>query len=157
MASLTNMQLVDIAPHHSGHGTLPLRCSKCICLTQSPGPDGHPPPLRHDAPPNDAQEARPPQDPPAALPCPRRQPAHQRQRHLPGFLPGAQGLHGAGIPGGQVPGRPGVEGQAETESHERPSSHGGHDGHDEGKHGHDDPAESNYGVDQRLLFGLRYQ
>tara|TARA_R110002003_G_scaffold59_30_gene5414 strand:+ start:6871 stop:7212 length:342 start_codon:yes stop_codon:yes gene_type:complete len=55
----------------------------------------------------------------------------------------------------KAPGRPGVEGQAETESYERPGCHGGHDGHDEGKHGYDDTAELDYGMDQCLLFGLR--
>jgi hypothetical protein len=67
MASLTSMQLVDIAPHHSGHGAFSCRCFKYVCLIAFPGPDGHPPPLRHDAPPNDAQEARSPQDPPTAF------------------------------------------------------------------------------------------
>jgi hypothetical protein len=126
-----------------------------MCLIGAPDPDRYPPPLRNDAPPNDAQETRPAQDPTAALPRPWRQPTHQCQRAVAGLLPGAQGLHGAGVSGRQVPGRPGVEGQAETEPDERSCGHGGHDGHDEGEYGHDDPSEFDHGMDQCFLFGLR--
>ena len=53
--------------------------------------------------------------------------------------------------------RPGESRQTGRQSNDRPRSHGGHDGYDEGEHGDDDPPNTDHGLDQCFLCWLCYQ
>lgn len=68
-------------------------------------PDWCPPSLRDDAPPISPQEARPAQDPPTAVAGPRSESAPERQCSLSRCFQRQEGIHGTGVPGGQVSGR----------------------------------------------------
>lgn len=70
-------QLVDSTPHHRGHGMRSRHGLKDVPLMAGPDSDGHPPPLRHDTPPDRAQEADAPADSAAASARARHQSANK--------------------------------------------------------------------------------
>lgn len=78
-------------------GTMSFLTNKSLDL------DGHPPPLRDDTPSIDPQEARPPQDPAKSVTRTRPFAAPERQCPLARCFLRQESVHGAGLPGGQVP------------------------------------------------------
>jgi len=121
------------------------------------GPHWNPSPLCHDPSPIRTEEADTPPNPTAALSNARNQSPYKRQRALALILSDPESIYGVGVPGGEIFSGSRGERQTQTEPNVRSSHDGGHDGHDEGKCGHDGPANIDYGMDKRLLLRIRHQ
>jgi len=122
-----------------------------------PDPHWSPAPLPLNTPPDSPQATSNPATTPDALSHARREPAHQRSTNLAVLVRAQKRLPRHRLPRRHLPRRPRGSRQAAAQPHDGSSCYGGHDGHDEGECGHDGPADSHHGVDQRFLLGICHQ
>lgn len=128
-----------------------------MSLTASPDPNWCSPPLRDSPATDDPKKARTSRSTRAAVSPKGNQPPLQFFRHFLDSFRISKTVPCIRIQRWSVPQRAGKSGQACWQSDDRSSSHGGYDEHDEGKHGNDDTADADHGLDQRFLCWLCHQ
>lgn len=120
-------------------------------------PYRRPPTLRHRPPGHNAQKATASQPQGTALAAARHQSTIQLPRHISLVFQRAQDVPGIGVQGWSIPQGSREPGQTGGEPDDGSCGDGGDDGDDEGKHGHDDPANVDHELDQCLFRRFRHQ
>jgi hypothetical protein len=113
--TLTIWQLVDSTSHHCGYGMRICHHLQRVMLTEYPDSDRHSPPLCHDPLAERTEEADAPPDPTVARPRSGYQPKDKRKCTVARNFSSKESIHDISVPRREIFGRPGVEGQAQTQ------------------------------------------